>query len=162
MSALSPMRSSSRRITSHKLTSRYQSGQLPRSPSLVTTGFPTRRCSSAWVSSLGCARDVIKFLSVQTFGGDNHGEMASRGDESSDVTVLEHDGVIFAPDTAHRDIHHGPSQVVSANHLVGEQHSKQRIQRAEQAVAEIRFLPRLHGIDVRGPEEVNARKPRRK
>src|SRR4029077_6900114 len=59
----------------------------------------------------------------QRLGGDNPGEMASRGDEISDVTVLEHDGVTFAPDAVHGGIHHGPRQVVSANYLVGEQHS---------------------------------------
>ena len=35
-------------------------------------------------------RDAIDFISVQRLGGDNPGEMASRGDDSSDVTVLEY------------------------------------------------------------------------
>jgi hypothetical protein len=50
--------------------------------------------------------------------------MASRGDESSDVTVLEHDSVMFAPDAVHGGTHHGLRQVVSANRLVGEQTRK--------------------------------------
>jgi hypothetical protein len=83
--------------------------------------IPRARQLKVRVSSLYRARDAIDFISVQRLGGDNPGEMASRGDESSDVTVLEHDGVMFAPDAVHGGIHHGPRQVVSANHLVWEQ-----------------------------------------
>lgn len=49
---------------------------------------------------------------------------------------------------------HGAGQVVSGNHLIGEQHPKRRVDRAQQPVAEIRFLTRLHGVDLRGPEYV--------
>jgi hypothetical protein len=53
-------------------------------------------------------------------------------------------------------------QVVGPNHLVGEKHPKRRIDPKQQAVAEIGFLPRLHGIDVRGSEDVDGRKARAK
>jgi len=41
---------------------------------------------------------------------------------------------------------------------VREQYPKRGVDRAHKPVAEIRFLPRLDGIDVRGPEEANAGK----
>ena len=50
-------------------------------------------------------------------------------------------------------------QVVSPNHLVGKQHPKHGVDSAQEPVAEIRFFPRLHGIDMRGPKDVDARKP---
>src|SRR5437016_3332330 len=71
----------------------------------------------------------------------------------SDVTVLENlaSGLPCFPDG---DIDHGAGQVVSGNHLIGGQHPKRRVDRAQQPVAEIRFLTRLHGVDIRGPEYV--------
>ena len=57
------------------------------------------------------------------------------------------------------DIDHGSGQVVGPNHLVGKQQPKRRVDRAQQAVAEIRFLPRLDRVDVRGAEDVQAREP---
>jgi hypothetical protein len=83
-----------------------------------------------------------------------------RFDHGLDVTVLENEAWALAcsPDGG---LHHGAGQVVGPNHLVGEQQPKRRVDRAQQAVAEIRFLARLRGVDVRGPEEINAGKPRR-
>jgi hypothetical protein len=51
-----------------------------------------------------------------------------------------------------------PAKFVGPNHLVRQQHPKRGVDRAHEPVAEIRFLPRLNGIDVRGPEDVNAGK----
>jgi hypothetical protein len=83
-----------------------------------------------------------------------------RLDHGSDFTVLENQASLLTC-SLEGDIDHGPGQVVSPNYLVGEQHPKRRVDRSQQAVAEIRFLPRLNRIDVRGPEEVNAAKGRR-
>jgi len=83
-----------------------------------------------------------------------------RLDHGPDVAVLEN------PAFALRcfldgNIHHGPRQVVGPNHLVGEERSKRWVDRAQEAIAEIWFLPRLHRVDVRGPEDVKAREPLR-
>jgi hypothetical protein len=78
--------------------------------------------------------------------------MASGSDESSDVTVLENRASAL-PRSGYDGIHHGPGQVVGSNHLIGEQQPKRRVDRSQQAVTEIRFLARLHGVDVCGPEE---------
>ena len=58
----------------------------------------------------------------------------------------------------HRDIHHGSGQVVGSNYLVREHQPKCGVDRAQQAVAEIRLPPRRHWVDVRGSENVNAGK----
>src|ERR1700691_969882 len=83
-----------------------------------------------------------------------------RLDHGSDVAVLENRATA-PPRFAYADIHHGPGQVVRPNYLVREQRPKRRVDRSYQAVAEIRFLPRLHRVDVRGPKEVNVRESRR-
>src|SRR5580704_17521919 len=83
-----------------------------------------------------------------------------RLDHGSDVTVLENRASAL-PRIAYHGAHHGPGQVVGANHLDGEQHPKHWIDPAQEAVSEVRFLPRLHGVDVRGPEDVNVRESRR-
>jgi hypothetical protein len=83
-----------------------------------------------------------------------------RIDYGSDVTVLENRAAA-QPRSAYGGSHHGKGQVIGANHLVREQQAKQRINPSQEAVTEIRFLPRLHRVDVRGPEEVNARESRR-
>jgi len=72
-----------------------------------------------------------------------------------DIAVLEDQAPVLrcSPDG---DIDHGLGQFVGPNHLVREQHPKRGVECAQKAVAEIRFLPRLDGIDVRGPEDVNA------
>ena len=57
------------------------------------------------------------------------------------------------------NIHHRPRQIVGANDLVGEQHPKRRVGRAQQTVAEIRLLARLDRIDICRPKHVNAREP---
>src|SRR5229473_3134414 len=95
-------------------------------------------------------------------GASTHsvGEL-KRLDYSSDVTVLEN-RTSALPCSAYGDFYHGPGQVVGPNHLVGEQHPKRGVDRAHKAVAEIRFLPRLHGINVRRSEEINAGEPGRK
>ena len=76
-----------------------------------------------------------------------------------DVTILEN-WASALPCSPNGGFYHGVGQVIRPNHLVREQHSSRRIHRAQQAVAEIRFLPRLHRVDVRGPEDVNAGKTR--
>jgi len=82
-----------------------------------------------------------------------------RPDHGSDVAVLENRAPAL-PRSAFDDIHHSPGQVIGPNHLVGKQHSKRRINSPQQMVTEGWFLPRLHGIDVGGPEDVNVREPR--
>src|SRR6266446_5903648 len=83
-----------------------------------------------------------------------------RFDHRSDVTVLENRAfaLLCSPD---RNIHHRPGQVVSPNHLVGEERPKRGVDRAQKTVTEIRFLPLLHRVDVRRPEQVKAGEPRR-
>src|SRR4029077_2504788 len=75
-----------------------------------------------------------------------------RLDHGPDVTVLENRASVL-PCSPHDNIHHGPRQVVGSNHLVGEERSQRRVDCAQEAVAEIRFLSRLHRVDVRGPED---------
>jgi hypothetical protein len=53
------------------------------------------------------------------------------------------------------------AQVVGPNHLVGEQHAKCRVDRAQHAVTKIRLPARLYGVDVGGAEDIRAREPRR-
>src|SRR5258708_5454348 len=81
-----------------------------------------------------------------------------RVDHRSDVTVLENRAfaLLCSPD---RNIHHRPGQVVGPNHLVGEERPKRGVDRAQEAVAEIWVLPRLHRGDVRRPEDAKAREP---
>jgi hypothetical protein len=81
-----------------------------------------------------------------------------RLDHGPDVTVLENRASVL-PCSPDGNIQHGPGQVVGPNHLVVEQHPKCRVDPAQQAVTEVRFPSRLHGVDLRGPEEVNAREP---
>ena len=76
-------------------------------------------------------------------------------DHGSDVTVFEN--LNFALSSLDGDIHHNACQVVGPNHQVWKRQLKRGVDGAQQAVTEIRFLPWLHGIDVRRPEEVNAR-----
>jgi hypothetical protein len=83
-----------------------------------------------------------------------------RLDHGADVPVLENEFPTLAS-SPEGNINHRSGQIVGPNHLVGERHPKERVDRAQQAVAEIRFLPRLDGIDVRGPEDVNAGEPGR-
>ena len=45
--------------------------------------------------------------------------------------------------------------------LIGEERPKHGVDPSQEAVAEIRFLPRLHGIYVGGPEDVNVWEPGR-
>ena len=75
-------------------------------------------------------------------------------DHGSDVTVLENPASALS--SLDGDLHHGTCQVVGPNHLVWKQQLKRGVDSAQKAIAEIRFLPRLHGVDVCGPEEVNA------
>jgi cytochrome b561 len=84
----------------------------------------------------------------------------SRLDHGANVTVLQNhsSGLPSSPDG---NIYHGTGQIVGANYLVGEQHPKDGVDPAQQAVAEIWFLPRFHGVDVRGPEDVSAGEPHR-
>jgi len=82
---------------------------------------------------------------------------SSRLDHASDISVLEDDALTLLCLSEH-NINHCPSQVIGPNHLVREQHPKNGIDRANQSVVEIWFLARLHGVDVGGPEKINARK----
>jgi hypothetical protein len=66
-----------------------------------------------------------------------------------------------APRSLDNDIDHGPGKFVGPNHLVRKHRPKGGVDHSQQAVVEIRSLPRLDGIDVRGPKDVNARKTRR-
>src|ERR1700722_10625580 len=82
-----------------------------------------------------------------------------RPDHGSDVPILEN---WTFRSSEYDDIHHNPRQVVCTNHLVGKQRPKQGVNPAQHTVADIRFLARLHWVDVGGPEDVNVREPRRK
>ena len=83
----------------------------------------------------------------------------NRSNDGSDVTILKNKASRFLPH-ADDDIHHCPGQVVGPNDLIGEQHPKKRVDRAQHAVAQIRFLARLHRIDIRRSEDINAGKTR--
>src|SRR6266849_8598942 len=76
-------------------------------------------------------------------------------DHGSDVAVLENLG--SAVSSLDGDVHYCTCQVVGTNDLVRKQQLKRGVDGAQKAIAEIRFLPRLHGIDICGTEEVNAR-----
>ncbi len=80
-------------------------------------------------------------------------------DHGSNVAVLENP--TSALSALDGDVHHSTCQVVATNHLVRKQQLKRGVDDAQKAIAEIRFLPRLHGVDVCGPEEVNTREPGR-
>ena len=81
----------------------------------------------------------------------------NRSNDGSDVTILKNNASRFLPN-ADDDIHHCPGQVVGPNDLIGEQHSKNRVDRAQDAVAQIRFFAWLYRIDIRGSEDINAEK----
>ena len=76
----------------------------------------------------------------------------------ADVAVFENE-TSGVSGLSNYNTHHCPRQVVGANDVVGEKHPKHGVNRAEQPVAEIRLLPRLHGIDVGGPEDVKTGEP---
>src|SRR5580658_2989520 len=76
-------------------------------------------------------------------------------DHGLDVTILENPTPALS--SFEGDVHHGTCQSVGTNHLVRKQQLKRGVDRAQKAIDEIRFLPRLHGVNVGGPEEVNAR-----
>src|SRR5579863_9439142 len=79
-------------------------------------------------------------------------------DHGADVTVLENPAADL-PRFADDDIDHRAGQVVGSNHQIGEEQLKRRVDRPQQAVVEVRFLTRLHGVDIRGPKYVNTREP---
>src|ERR1700719_4458873 len=76
-----------------------------------------------------------------------------------DIVVLEHRCAALLC-SSHGDVDHHSCQIVGSDHLAGKQHPKYGIDRAQQSVAEIRLLPRLHGIDVGGAKDVNGVEPR--
>jgi len=82
----------------------------------------------------------------------------NQASEMADVTVLENQRSAFSS-LSHGDIHPRSGQVVGTNHLVGEQHPKCRINRPQEAIAEIGFSTRLHWVDVPGAEDVHAMTP---
>jgi hypothetical protein len=81
----------------------------------------------------------------------------ARVGHGSDVRVLENRSTAF-PATMQGGIHHGPRQIVGRDRQVGEQDPKRGVDRAQEPAAKIRFLPRLHRIDVAGPEDEYVRK----
>ncbi len=68
-------------------------------------------------------------------------------DYGSDVAVFEN--LNFALSSLDGDIYHNTCQVVGPNHQVWKRQLKRGVDGAQQTVTEIRFLPRLHGIDVK-------------
>src|SRR5579863_7651197 len=78
----------------------------------------------------------------------------------SDVAVLENPCFALCSSPNH-GIHHGAAQLIGLNHLVWEQHPKRRIDHSQQAIAEVRFLARFHGVDVGGAEYVKTMEPGR-
>jgi hypothetical protein len=78
-------------------------------------------------------------------------------DHGSDVPILEN--LASAVSSLERDVHHGTCQVVGPNHLVRKQQLKRGVDSAQQAIAEIRFLPALHGVDICRAKNVNPREP---
>ena len=83
-----------------------------------------------------------------------------RRDHGPDIAVLQNQALALVRLSQHK-IHHGAGQIIGANDLVREQHPEYRIDRAQQPVAEGRFVPRLDGVDIRRPEKVNMRETRR-
>ena len=75
-------------------------------------------------------------------------------DHGSDVTVLKNPN--FAVSSLDREVHHGTSQVVGPDNQIWKRQLEGRVDRAQQPIAEIRFLPRLDRIDIRRPKEVDA------
>ena len=73
----------------------------------------------------------------------------------ANLTVLENQRPAFSS-ASHGDIHHRSGQVVGANHLVGEQHSKCGIDRAQEAIAQIGLPAGLDWVDVRGSAPASA------
>jgi hypothetical protein len=78
-------------------------------------------------------------------------------DHRPDVSVLQDQssGIILA----HGNVHHSPSQIVSRNHQIGEDHPKGGVNRTQQSIAEIRFLSRLNGVNVGGSEDIGVWEP---
>ena len=83
----------------------------------------------------------------------------NRSNDGSDVTILKNKASRFLP-SADDDVHHGSGQVVGLNDLIGEQHPKNWVDCAQQAVAQTRFLPRLYRIDIGWSEDINPGKTR--
>ena len=81
-----------------------------------------------------------------------------RLDHVSDVAVLENQSLRLAssPDG---NIDHRSGQIVGPNHLAPEKYPKRGIEGAQQAVADVRFLPGFHGIDVCRPEDIDVGNP---
>src|ERR1700751_6070853 len=83
-----------------------------------------------------------------------------RLDHGSDIAVFQDHAFALVRLSQH-NIQHCPGQVIGANDLVREQNPEYRIDRAQQSVAEVRFVPRLDGVDICRPEKVNMRETRR-
>ena len=78
-------------------------------------------------------------------------------DHGSDIAVLEN--AASALSSSDSGVDHSLRQLVSANDEIGESHAKRRVDGAQKAVGEIRFLAWLDWIDIGGAEKVNAREP---
>src|SRR6516164_8854982 len=87
----------------------------------------------------------------------SHWEMR-RPDHRFDVTVFENEALTLVRGLD-GDVYHRPGQIVRPNHQVGEHQAERRVEPTQQAVAEIRLLPWLDGIDVGWPKDVNTGKP---
>ena len=86
---------------------------------------------------------------LERLGGFDHGP---------NVAVFENEGSGL-PRSVDDSLHHGASQIIRPDHLVWKQHAKRGVDRAQHAVAEVRFFARLHGIDVGRPEDVDSGNP---
>src|ERR1700733_6880181 len=86
-------------------------------------------------------------------------QLMKRTDHGTDVAILENLAWSCSC-SGSDDIHHRSGQVVNSDHLIGKQSPKYWVDSSHQAVAEIRLLARLHGVDVGGPKNVKSRKSR--
>jgi hypothetical protein len=78
--------------------------------------------------------------------------------QGADVTILEN--LTWSDSCSGYDqIHHDMGQIVSSDDLIGKQSSKNRVDPSQYAIAKIWLFSRLHGIDIRRPQDIKARKP---
>jgi hypothetical protein len=85
------------------------------------------------------------------------GEGMNPFDQGSDIAGLEN--AASALTSSDNGVHHSMCQLVSSNHEIRERPAKRRVDGAQNAVGEIRFLAWLDWIDIGGAEKVNAREP---
>src|SRR5579862_1921299 len=83
-----------------------------------------------------------------------HAPSVKRLAQGSDVPVLEY-RILRLSSTPDDHLHHCSGQIVGTNDLVGEQNPEHGVDAPQDAVAEIRLLPRLHRIDVCRTEDID-------